>query len=160
RVFGYYIEVSRSQLGRIPPDYVRRQTLAQAERFVTPELKRMEERIEEASADASRLEAGHFQALRARATASMAELQAAARVVAEIDVYRSLGEVAATERWVRPRLSEGTALTLLGCRHPMVERSLEPGRFVPNDVRLDPVEEQIWLITGPNMAGKSTFLRQ
>jgi DNA mismatch repair protein MutS len=160
RVFGYYLEVTRSQLSRVPPDYVRRQTLTGAERFVTPDLTRMEERIEAASAESHRLEAGHFQRLRELATAEVGPIQVAARILASIDLHLSLGEVAARERWTRPVLTEGCELHLKASRHPMVESSLTPGSFQPNDVSLDPGEEQIWLITGPNMAGKSTFLRQ
>lgn len=160
RVFGYTIEVTRSQLGRVPPDYVRRQTLTGAERFVTPELTRMEERIEAASVESHRLETEHFQRLRELATREMGRVQRAARVLAELDLHCALGETAARERWVRPALSEDRRLRLTGSRHPMVERSLPPGAFQPNDLALDPTEEQIWLITGPNMGGKSTFLRQ
>ena len=160
RVFGYYLEVTRSQLSRVPVDYVRRQTLTGAERFVTPDLTRMEERIEAASVESHRLEAEHFQKLRERATAQVAPIQVAARILASIDLHLALGEVAARERWIRPALDEGLTLHLEGSRHPMVERSLPPGSFQPNDVSLDPAGEQIWLITGPNMAGKSTFLRQ
>ncbi len=160
RVFGYYLEVTRSQLSRVPPDYVRRQTLTGAERFVTPDLSRMEARIEAASTESHRLEAEHFQRLRAIATAEVSGIQAAARVLAAIDLHLALGDCAARERWVRPTLTDGRALKLTASRHPMVERSLEPGAFQPNDVALDPDQEQIWLITGPNMAGKSTFLRQ
>ncbi len=160
RVFGYYIEVTRSQLGKVPADFVRRQTLAQAERFVTPDLARMEERIEAAAEESRRLETAHFQALRRRATESMEALHAAARVLADIDLCRALGEASAHERWVRPELSDGLELHLRASRHPMVERALPPGSFVPNDASLDPAREQIWLITGPNMGGKSTFLRQ
>jgi DNA mismatch repair protein MutS len=160
RVFGYYIEVTRSQLSRVPPDYVRRQTLAQAERFVTPDLKRTEERIEAAAEESRRLEASHFQALRRQATEAIDRLHEAARIAAEIDVYRALGEAAARERWTRPELSDGLTLSIKGGRHPMVERALPPGAFVPNDAILDPGRERIWLITGPNMGGKSTFLRQ
>ena len=160
RVFGYYLEITRSQLSRAPADYVRRQTLTGAERFVTPDLTRMEERIEAASVESHRLEAEHFQRLRERATAEVARIQTAARLLAAIDLHLSLGEVAARERWTRPALTDGMALTLTGSRHPMVEHSLPPGSFQPNDVSLDPEVEQIWLITGPNMAGKSTFLRQ
>lgn len=160
RVFGYYLEVTRSQLSRVPPDYVRRQTLTGAERYVTPDLTRMEERIEAASVESHRLEAEHFQRLRGLATAEVARIQAAARVLAAVDLHLALGEVAARERWTRPALNEGRALRLTQSRHPMVERSLAPGSFQPNDVSLDPDVEQIWLITGPNMAGKSTFLRQ
>ncbi len=160
RVFGYYIEVTRSQLGRVPSDYVRRQTLTQAERFVTPDLARMEERIEAAAEESQRLETSHFQALRRRATEEMDGLHAAARVLAELDLFRALGETSARERWVRPELADDLALELRAARHPMVERALPPGGFVPNDAVLDPAREQIWLITGPNMGGKSTFLRQ
>jgi DNA mismatch repair protein MutS len=160
RVFGYYIEVTNSQLARVPGDYIRKQTLTGAERFVTPELKRMEERIESSSVESLKREAIQFQRLRDRCVESMGELTAAAGVVAEADLYLSLGDVAARERWTRPALTEDRGLVLRESRHPMVERSLEPGAFVPNDCGLDPEREQIWLITGPNMGGKSTFLRQ
>jgi DNA mismatch repair protein MutS len=160
RVFGYYIEVTKSQLARVPSDYIRKQTLTGAERYVTPELRRMEERIESASVEAAKLEAAHFLRLREEATRAMDDLAAAARVVAEIDVFRSLGQAAARERWTRPVLTDDRALTLVRSRHPMVERALGFGAFVPNDLALDPGREQIWLITGPNMGGKSTFLRQ
>jgi DNA mismatch repair protein MutS len=160
RVFGYLIEVTRSQLARVPEDFVRRQTLAGAERFATPELSRMEERIEASSVESHRLEAAHFQRLRDEAVGAMGELRAAARVLAEIDLYQALGDTAARERWVKPTLSESGVLELSRSRHPMVERALPPGGFVPNDCSLDPEREQIWLVTGPNMGGKSTFLRQ
>ncbi|MEK7315853.1 MAG: DNA mismatch repair protein MutS, partial [Candidatus Eisenbacteria bacterium] len=160
RVFGYYIEVTKSQLGRAPADYIRKQTLTGAERYVTPELRRMEERIESASVESSRLEAAHFQRLRDLATASIGDLAAAARLVAEIDVFRALAETAARERWTRPTLTNDRTLVLKRARHPMVERALGLGAFVPNDLSLDPEREQVWLITGPNMGGKSTFLRQ
>jgi len=160
RVFGYFLEVTRSQLSRVPSDYVRRQTLTGAERFVTPDLTRMEERIEAASVESHRLETEHFQRLRDLATAEVPNIQIAARTLGAIDLHLALGECAARERWARPTLTEGLTLRLTASRHPMVERSLPPGAFQPNDVALDPAEEQIWLITGPNMAGKSTFLRQ
>ncbi|HTL99667.1 MAG TPA: DNA mismatch repair protein MutS [Candidatus Omnitrophota bacterium] len=160
RVFGYYIEVTRSQLARVPEDYLRKQTLAGAERYVTPELKRMEERIEAASVESRRSEAAHFHRLRERCLESIGALHDAARVVAELDLYRALGETAARERWTRPALTEDRKLVLKQSRHPMVERALDGGAFVPNDCALDGEREQIWLITGPNMGGKSTFLRQ
>jgi DNA mismatch repair protein MutS len=160
RVFGYYLEVTRSQLSRVPPDYVRRQTLTGAERFVTPDLSLMEQRIEAASVESHRLETEHFQKLRDRATGEVPSIQAAARTLGVIDLHLALGDCAARERWVRPTLTDGLTLHLTASRHPMVEHSLPPGSFQPNDVALDPGEEQIWLITGPNMAGKSTFLRQ
>ncbi|HET9250972.1 MAG TPA: DNA mismatch repair protein MutS, partial [Candidatus Eisenbacteria bacterium] len=160
RVFGYLIEVTKSQLPRVPEDYLRRQTLAGAERFVTPELSHMEERIEAASVESHRLETAHFQRLRDLALQAMDDLHAAARVIAEIDLFLALGDVASRERWVRPTLTEDGTLRLKRARHPMVERSIPPGSFQPNDCSLDTGAEQIWLITGPNMGGKSTFLRQ
>ncbi|HKQ19114.1 MAG TPA: DNA mismatch repair protein MutS, partial [Candidatus Eisenbacteria bacterium] len=160
RVFGYYIEVTNSQLQRVPEDYIRKQTLTGAERFVTPELKRMEERIESASVESLKREAAQFLRLREGCVEAMGDLTRAAAVVAETDLYLSLGDVAARERWTRPVLTDERGLDLRESRHPMVERSLEPGAFVPNDCSLDPEREQIWLITGPNMGGKSTFLRQ
>ncbi|MGE5178018.1 MAG: DNA mismatch repair protein MutS [Bacteroidota bacterium] len=160
RVFGYYIEVTRSQLARVPDDYIRKQTLAGAERYVTPELKRMEERIEAASVESRRREAAHFHSIRGRCLEAIGALHDAARVVAEIDLYRALGETAARERWTRPAVADDRKLVLKQARHPMVERALEGGAFVPNDCALDGETEQIWLITGPNMGGKSTFLRQ
>jgi DNA mismatch repair protein MutS len=160
RVFGYYIEITKSQLHRSPPDYIRKQTLTGAERFITPDLRRMEERIESASVESARLEASHFQRLRDLATASMDALAQAARTVADIDVFRALAETASRQRWTRPALRDDRALVLRRARHPMVERALGMGAFVPNDLVLDPDREQVWLITGPNMGGKSTFLRQ
>src|SRR6266850_2568180 len=160
RVFGYYLEVTKSQLQRVPADYVRRQTLTGGERYVTPDLTRMEERIEAASTTSHRIETEHFQRLRERATREVPAIQAAERVLAAIDLHLALGDCASRERWIRPTLEETKALHLVASRHPMVERSLPPGAFQPNDVALDADREQIWLITGPNMAGKSTFLRQ
>jgi DNA mismatch repair protein MutS len=120
----------------------------------------MEERIEVASVESHRVETEHFQRLRGLATAEVPRIQSAARVLAAIDLHLALGECAARERWMRPTITGDRTLRLTASRHPMVERSLEPGAFQPNDVALDPDEEQIWLITGPNMAGKSTYLRQ
>jgi len=160
RVFGYVIEITRSQRAKAPEDYIRRQTLAGAERFVTPELSRMEERIEAASVESHRLEAAHFQKLRDEVLRAMGDLLAAARVLSEMDLHLALGDAAARERWVRPTLTDDGTLSLRRARHPMVERALPPGSFVANDCALDRELEQIWLITGPNMGGKSTFLRQ
>jgi len=160
RVFGYVIEITRSQLAKAPEDYIRRQTLAGAERYVTPELSRMEERIEAASVESHKLEAVHFQKLRDEVLRAMGDLLAAAHVISEMDLHLALGDAAARERWVRPALTEDGTLALRRARHPMVERALPPGAFVANDCTLDREREQIWLITGPNMGGKSTFLRQ
>ena len=160
RTFGYLIEVTRSQLNRVPDDYVRRQTLTGAERFATPELSQMEQRIEASSIESHKIETAHFQRIRDLALGRIGHLTSAARVIAEIDLHLSLGDVAGRERWVKPELVDDRRLILEKARHPMVERALPPGGFVPNDCILDPDVEQVWLITGPNMGGKSTFLRQ
>ena len=160
RVFGYFIEVPKAQSGRVPADYVRKQTLVGGERYITPQLKEQEivvltarERIVarelEVLRECARMVAGHAEAL----------LRAAAGV-AELDVAQSLAGVADDEGWVRPSLDATTVLEIEAGRHPLVERSLPAGAFVPNDTRLDVGAEQVVILTGPNMAGKSTYLRQ
>ncbi len=160
RVFGYYLEVTRQHLARVPADYVRRQTLANAERFVTEELRTYEEKVLGADEKAKELEYRLFQALREQVSARIPALQSLSTVLSELDVLASLAEAAATGGWVRPEVLEDRTLELMDGRHPVVERHLPPGeRFVPNDVVLD-AERRIALITGPNMAGKSTYIRQ
>ena len=160
QVFGYYIEVSRANLERVPEDYTRKQTLANAERFVTPELKEQEARVLQAEERIGALEAELFAALRDQAAGFSAEVQQAAAAVAAIDVLAGLAEAAAAGGYVRPAVDEGDAIEIEGGRHPVVEGRLEQGRFVPNDVRLGCDGDQILLVTGPNMAGKSTIIRQ
>jgi DNA mismatch repair protein MutS len=160
RVFGYYIEVTKQHLARVPAEYVRRQTLANGERFVTEALRTYEEKVLGAEERAKDLEHRLFGELRDRVAARIPALQALASSLAELDVLQSLAEVAASGDWVRPELLDDRTLELLDGRHPVVERHLPPGeRFVPNDVVLD-AERRIALITGPNMAGKSTYIRQ
>ena len=160
RVFGYYLEVTKQHLARVPADYVRRQTLSNAERFVTEELRTYEEKVLGADEKAKELEYRLFQALREQVAARIPALQALSAVLSELDVLQSLAEAAATGGWVRPEILEDRTLELMDGRHPVVERHLPPGeRFVPNDVVLD-AERRIALITGPNLAGKSTYIRQ
>ena len=160
QVFGYYIEVSKANLERVPEDYTRKQTLANAERFVTPELKEQEARVLQAEERIGALEAELFAALRDQAARFSAEVQQAAAAVAAIDVLAGLAEAAAAGDYVRPVVDEGDAIEIEGGRHPVVETRQEQGRFVPNDVRLGCDGDQILLVTGPNMAGKSTIIRQ
>ena len=159
RVFGYYIEVPNTQRDRVPDDYSRKQTLAGAERFVTPDLKEHEAIVLHARERAM----GREQELLAGAVALVAdhtrELAAAAAAVAILDVAQSLATVAEEQHWVRPSVDSSSSLRILGGRHPLVELTLGPGRFVPNDLTLDD-DARILVLTGPNMAGKSTYLRQ
>jgi DNA mismatch repair protein MutS len=159
KVFGYYIEVTRAHRASIPADYERRQTLSGAERYVTPELKDLEARVlgaEDRIAEREReLLAGICRAIAER----LERLQRTARAVAELDVYASLAEVAAREGYARPSVTEEFRLEFLRSRHPVVERMLPRGSFIPNDVLLDE-HQRVILLTGPNMAGTSTVLRQ
>jgi DNA mismatch repair protein MutS len=157
QVFGYYIEVTRPNLHLVPSEWIRKQTLSGAERFVTPELKEHEAAILKAQELMSRLEYEIFCDVRARVARETERIQQAAQALAEADVFASLAEVAASRGYVRPEVHEGRDLELVGARHPVVEATLPPGTYVPNDARLGPEECQIMVLTGPNMAGKSTF---
>lgn len=160
QVFGYYLEASKANLERIPDEYVRKQTLVNAERFITPELKEYESRVLGAEERLEVLENELFLDLRQRAAAWTPQVQQIARTLAQIDVLASLAETAQREEYVRPVVDAGSVLTIQAGRHPVVERQMPDGRFVPNDTRVDTDSEQILLITGPNMAGKSTIIRQ
>ncbi|MES1207991.1 MAG: DNA mismatch repair protein MutS [Pseudomonadota bacterium] len=162
-VFGYYIEVTRSQLERVPSDYVRKQTVANAERFVTPELADYEAKILSADERRIALETELFTALRDEVGRQAERLLALAGRVATVDVVAALAEVAHRGGYCRPDLDDSMVLDLTDSRHPVVERfaaEQASGGFVPNDVRLDSEGEQILIVTGPNMAGKSTLIRQ
>ncbi|MEO8211913.1 MAG: DNA mismatch repair protein MutS [Myxococcales bacterium] len=161
-VFGYYIEVTRAQLERVPSDYVRKQTVANAERFVTPELADYEAKILSADEQRITLENDIFTTLREAVGREAERLLALAARVATVDVVASLAEVAHRNGYCRPLVEEGTLLEITDGRHPVVERfaAASAGGFVPNDVRLDPESEQLLIVTGPNMAGKSTLIRQ
>jgi DNA mismatch repair protein MutS len=160
RVFGYYLEVTKPHLKLVPERYVRKQTLVNAERYVTPELKEHESRVLTAEEDVLRLEAELFERLRSAVAGSAARIQTAAAALAEIDVLACLASVAAEHRYARPVVDESDAISIRDGRHPVVERLLAAEAFVPNDVELSVSDRQILLITGPNMAGKSTYLRQ
>ena len=160
RVFGYYIEVSTPNLPQVPSDYLRKQTLSTGERFYTPELKEQEARILNAEEQAADLEARLFGELCRQVAVVAEELLVTAAVVAQLDVHAALAEVAVAHRYVRPELDEGEAIFIKAGRHPVVEQTVAFGAFVPNDTELSNGEAQILLLTGPNMAGKSTYLRQ
>jgi len=159
-VFGYYLEVTRTHLERVPADYVRKQTTAGGERYVTPELKEWESRVLGADERALALEAELFERLRSAVAARGAGLLAAARAVAEIDVAQGLAETAVERRYCRPKVDTGDEIEIRAGRHPVIEALLPPGSFVPNDCALDGRGQRLHVITGPNMAGKSTALRQ
>ncbi len=162
-VHGYSLEVSKSQLGRVPDHYERKQTLASVERFTTEELSEMQGRVIGANERAAELEREIFESVRQQVVAAADGVRAAAERVAVIDALASLGEVARLRRWVRPEVVPGEGLEIRGGRHPVVEEVLARSsgeEFVPNDTDLDPAGQQILLLTGPNMSGKSTYLRQ
>lgn len=161
-VFGYYIEISKPNLHLAPADYERKQTLVNAERFTTPELKELERKILDAEEKILTIEREIFQEIRAFAAAHAARIRATAQAVAELDVTAALAEVAAANRYTRPRLAETGEMRIEGGRHPVIEKltERESARFIPNDVFLDTGGAFIAIITGPNMGGKSTYLRQ
>jgi len=159
KVFGYYIEVTHTHRERIPADYERRQTLTGAERYVTPELKQYEAKVLGAEERIATREAEVVDQLRRRVGAEITRVQASAAVLAQLDVWAALADVAERERYVRPEITADFTLELEGSRHPVVERMMARETFIPNDVLLDEAGRVI-LLTGPNMAGKSTLLRQ
>ncbi len=159
-VFGYYIEVTRANLGNVPADYIRKQTVANAERFVTAELNEYESQISSADERRVTLELELFERLRREVGEAASRLQALAARVAAVDVLAGLAEVAHRQGFVRPLVDDSTIIALEQSRHPVVERLAAEGGFVPNDIRLDAEREQLLLVTGPNMAGKSTLIRQ
>ncbi len=160
KVFGYYIEVTNPNRALAPAEYVRKQTVAGAERYVTPELKEVEARLLRADDDLEALEGRIFTDLLRRLAAHGDRLLTTAQRLAEIDVYAALAEVADEQRWVRPSIDESQGLDIVNGRHPVVERAVGAEGFIPNDCRLGAGAAQALLITGPNMAGKSTYLRQ
>jgi DNA mismatch repair protein MutS len=160
KVFGYYIEVTKTHLDKVPEGFIRKQTLAAGERYFTPELKEREAAVLGAEERALILEREAFEELRGRVAAASRPLMACARALATVDVLNALARLALSRRYVRPRMSEDGSLEIAGGRHPVVEQMLPEGEFVPNDIKLDMFDQQVMIITGPNMAGKSTILRQ
>jgi DNA mismatch repair protein MutS len=159
RVFGYYIEISRSNLGSVPADYDRKQTIAGGERFTTPALKAFEEKVLGADERILEREIELFEALRRRVAAEAPRVQDTARGIATFDVLCSLADTAAVQNYIKPQMHAGDELVATDARHAVVERHAADA-FVPNDVTLDAADHQLVILTGPNMGGKSTYLRQ
>ncbi len=159
RVFGYYLEVSKANLQLVPADYIRKQTIAGGERFITPALKEYEEKVLHAEERIQQREVQLFEQLRASVAAEAVRLQATARTLATLDVLQGLADVAAARNYSKPHVHDGTELVILEGRHPVVETMVSEA-FVPNDLALDGESQQLVVLTGPNMGGKSTYLRQ
>ena len=160
KVFGYYIEVTKSFLNLVPDHYIRKQTLTGAERFMTPELKEIEQKIIGAQEQSVRLELQIFNDIRDRISAEISRIQKNAAAVKKLDVYQSLSRTASENRYTRPEIVSDGSLFIREGRHPVVEQTLPENSFVPNDTVLDTDENRMMIITGPNMAGKSTYMRQ
>jgi DNA mismatch repair protein MutS len=163
KVFGYYIEVSNGKLGQVPSDYIRRQTLTNAERFITPELKEHEARILSAEERIEEMERSIYADVLRQLSVFYPQLMSTASAIAQVDTLLSFAEVAAHQGYVRPVLQQESSIEIIGGRHPVVEFTLDGDVFIPNDTRLEAEAEhgaRILLLTGPNMAGKSTYLRQ
>jgi DNA mismatch repair protein MutS len=160
KVFGYYIEVSKGQSSSVPPYFVRKQTLVNAERYIVPELKEFENKILGAKEKIEQLEYYLFDELRTLIRGKIKEIQETARAVSYIDVLTGLAEAAYKYNYVRPELNNNGEIKIVDGRHPVVERLLEKEIFVPNNTNLNNTDERMIIITGPNMAGKSTYMRQ
>ncbi len=159
-VFGYYIEITKANLAKVPTEYIRKQTIANGERFYTPELKEMEGKILGADEKANALEYELFQQVRAAVVQQSAAIQQSAAAIASLDVLAGFAELARHQNYCRPLVNDGDLIELVDGRHPVLEQTLIEERFVPNDAKLDNCEQQVLIITGPNMAGKSTYIRQ
>jgi DNA mismatch repair protein MutS len=160
KVFGYYIEVTHTHGAKVPDDYIRKQTVKNAERYITPELKEYEDKVLRAEDRACDLEFELFTTLRDRVAADAPRLVQAGSVLAQIDVLAALAELAARQGYCRPELESGPVLEIINGRHPVLDVLMAQGDFVPNDANLGPEGGMVLLITGPNMAGKSTYIRQ
>ncbi|MBR5961299.1 MAG: DNA mismatch repair protein MutS [Clostridia bacterium] len=160
KVFGYYIEVTKSFLNQVPERYVRKQTLTNAERYMTPELKEIEQKIIGAQEQSVRLELQLFSEVRDRIAEQIEGIQRTAQALKELDVFQSLSRAASENRYVRPSVTTDGTLSIIEGRHPVVERNMKDGGFIPNDTLLDGNDNRMMIITGPNMAGKSTYMRQ
>ncbi len=160
RVFGYYIEITKTHLAKVPARYIRKQTIATGERYVTPELAELEKKVLTAEETLVAREAELFKLEVAAVAAVAKEISAAGAALAVLDACSALASVAAHRNYVRPTVDESSVIEIVDGRHPVIERMLPPSTFVPNDAKLDIHSEQLVLITGPNMAGKSTYMRQ
>ena len=162
KVFGYFIEVSKAQLASatVPENYIRKQTLVNAERFITPELKEFEQKVLGAEEKRIELEYQLFKQIKAQVAAASSRIIKAASFIARVDFFTSQAEAARRNNYVRPIVTDGDEIIIKEGRHPVIEQSLPSGRFVPNDIHLDQSSQEVLIVTGPNMAGKSTVLRQ
>ena len=160
KVFGYYIEVTNTRKDAIPQTYIRKQTLKNAERFITPELKDYETKVLTADERAKSLEYDLFLRMREEVSSFTPQLQKTSEAVALIDVLSALANLAGENRYIMPEITDGTELKIIDGRHPVLDRRLDGESFVPNDIQLDGMNDKIMVITGPNMAGKSTYIRQ
>jgi DNA mismatch repair protein MutS len=159
-VFGYYIEVTKSHLEKVPANYVRKQTIANGERYITPELKEIEGKILGAEERSTKLEYEIFLRIREAVITRLRDIQQIASALAQLDVLSGFAETARLFNYCRPEVGEEGVLNIVEGRHPVLDQSLTEERFVPNDLQLNQTDQQVMLITGPNMAGKSTFIRQ
>ncbi|MDI3534121.1 MAG: mismatch repair protein MutS [Thermosediminibacterales bacterium] len=160
KVFGYYIEITKSNLESVPDEYIRKQTLVNSERFITPELKEYESMILGAEEKVKQLEYELFNEIREKISQQTQRIQNTAKIIAQIDVLTSLAEVAVYNEYKKPVVNESDVIKIKNSRHPVVEKVLKNDLFIPNDVFLNNKESQMAIITGPNMAGKSTYIRQ
>ena len=160
KVFGYYLEISNAQAGSVPDHYIRKQTLVNAERFITPELKQFEEKVLGAEERRTELEFKLFCDIRSKLVRQSSRILTTAHFLAQLDVFSALAEIAKRYNYHRPEVTDGEEIIITEGRHPVIERALAAGKFVPNDVHLDQTSQEVLIITGPNMAGKSTVLRQ
>lgn len=160
KVFGYYLDVTKANSHLVPDSYIRKQTLANSERYITEELKELEQKIMVAEEKSVRLETELYQAVKQELSKHIARIKQTANAIATLDVLVSFAEVSYQYGYVRPTVHQGRGLTIVEGRHPVIERMMDGERFIPNDVTLDDQKHRFSIITGPNMAGKSTFLRQ
>lgn len=160
KIYGYYIEISKANLGLVPPDYIRKQTLVNGERYVTEPLKTMEEQILSAEEKRVRLESEIFERIRMTVACENQRIKETAELISQIDVIAGLAETAEIQDYICPEVSDNTEIDIKDGRHPVIEQTMKDEDFVPNDVHLDSADQQMLIITGPNMAGKSTILRQ
>ena len=160
-VFGYYIDISHTHKNKIPDNYIRKQTLVNSERYITPELKEYEDKILNAQEKINELESQLFNEIRAIVANEAETIQKNARLIAMLDCLNSFAQCAEEYNYVKPNVDESNKINIVQGRHPVVERILDPGnKYTPNDSLLDNDDQQIILLTGPNMAGKSVYLRQ
>ena len=160
KVFGYFIEVSKLHADKVPEHYIRKQTLVNAERFITPELKEFENKVLGAEERRTELEYQLFTRVRQQLADASSRILATANIIAQIDFLLANAEMAHKYNYLRPEVTDGDTIDIVEGRHPVIERMLPSGKFVPNDVHLDQQQDEVLIITGPNMAGKSTILRQ